>query len=42
MAYEERSREFFYEREEKKKLEDKINTLSSQVLVGGRKIEETQ
>ena len=29
------------EREEKKKLEEKIKMLNSQLLVGGKKIEET-
>lgn len=40
-ALEARSREFFQEREEKKKLEEKINSINSQMLVGGQKIEET-
>lgn len=40
-AYEQRSKEFFSEREERKKLEEKIKALNSQVLVGGQKIEET-
>lgn len=34
-ALEIRSREFFQEREEKKKLEEKINNINSQLLVGG-------
>lgn len=40
-AYEQRSREFFKEREDRKRLEEKINALESQVLVGGHKIEDT-
>jgi kinesin family protein 3/17 len=40
-ALEQRSREFMQEREEKKKLEEKIRSMNSQMLMGGRKIEET-
>jgi hypothetical protein len=40
-ALEARSREFFNEREEKKKLEEKIRSINSQLLVGGHKIEDT-
>lgn len=40
-ALEQRSREFFHEREEKKRLEEKIRLMNSQLLVGGQKIEET-
>ncbi len=40
-ALEQRSREFFQEREEKKRLEEKIRNINSQMLVGGQKIEET-
>jgi kinesin family protein 3/17 len=40
-AYEQRSREFFKEREDRKRLEEKINALESQVLVGGHKMEDT-
>ena len=40
-ALEIRSREFFQEREKKKKLEEKIKLMNSQMLVGGHKIEET-
>jgi kinesin family protein 3/17 len=40
-ALEARSKEFFVERDEKRKLEDKIHMMYSQMLVGGRKIEET-
>jgi kinesin family protein 3/17 len=40
-ALEARSKEFMNEREEKKKLEEKIRVMYSQVLVGGRKIEDT-
>jgi hypothetical protein len=39
-AYEERSKEFFLEREEKKILEEKIQQLYSQLIKGGRKIGE--
>ena len=41
-ALEERNRDFIMEREEKKRLEEKIRALNSQMLVGGKKIEETQ
>ena len=40
-ALEERNREFFQEKEEKKRLEEKIRALNSQMLIGGKKIEET-
>lgn len=40
-ALEARSREFFVERDEKRKLEDKIRMMYSQMLVGGCKIVET-
>jgi kinesin family protein 3/17 len=40
-AYEQRSREYFKEREDKKRLEEKISILESQVLVGGAKVEDT-
>eukprot|EP01017_Pseudomicrothorax_dubius_P028930 TRINITY_DN347_c0_g1_i4.p1 TRINITY_DN347_c0_g1~~TRINITY_DN347_c0_g1_i4.p1 ORF type:complete len:838 (-),score=267.99 TRINITY_DN347_c0_g1_i4:252-2765(-) len=40
-ALEARSREFFQEREDKRRLEDKIRTMYSQMLIGGRKIEES-
>ncbi len=40
-ALERRSREFFLERDEKRKLEEKIRSMDSQVLIGGRKIEDT-
>ena len=38
---EERNREFFQEKEEKKRLEEKIRALNSQMLIGGKKVEET-
>jgi hypothetical protein len=40
-ALEERNRDFILEREEKKRLEEKIRALNSQMLIGGKKIEET-
>ena len=40
-ALESRSREFMFEKEEKKKLEEKIKMLNSQLLIGGKKIEDT-
>lgn len=40
-ALERKSREFFHEREEKKRLEEKIRLMNSQLLIGGQKIEET-
>jgi len=40
-ALEARSREFIQEREEKKKLEEKIGSMYSQMLVGGKKPEDT-
>jgi kinesin family protein 3/17 len=41
IALEARSREFMKEKEEKRKLEEKIKSMSSQMLVGGKKIEDT-
>lgn len=38
---ENRSREMLFEKEEKKRLEEKIKVLNSQLLVGGKKIEDT-
>lgn len=38
-ALEARSKQFFIEREEKKKLEEKIRQINSQMLVGGCNIE---
>lgn len=40
-ALEARSREYQMEREEKKRLEEKIKALNSQLLVGGKKVEDT-
>jgi Skp family chaperone for outer membrane proteins len=40
-ALESRSKEFFSERQQKKQLEEKIRAMNSQVLVGGKKPEET-
>ena len=40
-ALESRSREYMLEKEEKKKLEEKIRTLNSQLLVGGKQVEDT-
>jgi len=40
-ALEARSREYAIEREEKERLEEKIKALDSQLLVGGKKIEDT-
>ena len=40
-ALEARSREFMLEKEEKKKLEEKIKMLNSQLLIGGKKVEDT-
>lgn len=40
-ALEMRNREFMHEKEEKKRLEEKIKNLNSQMLIGGKKIEET-
>jgi len=40
-ALESRSREFMVEKEEKKKLEEKIKMMNSQLLVGGKMIEDT-
>jgi len=39
-ALEARSREFMLEKEEKKKLEEKIKMMNSQMLVGGKKVED--
>ena len=36
-----RSREMMHEKEEKQRLEEKIKALNSQLLVGGKKIEDT-
>lgn len=41
IALETRSREFMKEKEEKRKLEEKIKSMSSQMLLGGKKIEDT-
>lgn len=41
VALEKRSKEFFLEREEKKKLEEKIRNINTQILIGGHKIEDT-
>lgn len=40
-ALEERNKEFYQEKEEKQRLEEKIRSLNSQMLIGGKKIEET-
>jgi chromosome segregation ATPase len=40
-ALEARSREYMMEKEEKKKLEEKIKMLNSQLLIGGKKVEDT-
>lgn len=40
-ALEARSREYIMEKEHKKMLEDKIRTMNSQLLIGGKKIEDT-
>lgn len=40
-ALEARSREYMIEKEEKKKLEEKIKMLNSQLLIGGKKVEDT-
>ena len=40
-ALETRSREYMCEKEEKKKLEEKIRMMNSQMLIGGQKIEDT-
>jgi hypothetical protein len=40
-ALELRSRECLQEKEEKRKLEEKIRFMNSQMLIGGKKIEET-
>jgi kinesin family protein 3/17 len=41
VALETRSREFMKEKNEKRKLEEKIKAMSSQMLLGGQKIEDT-
>lgn len=40
-ALQERSREILIEKEEKKKLEEKIKMMNSQMLIGGKKVEDT-
>lgn len=40
-ALEVRSKEYMIEREEKKRLEEKIKMMNSQMLVGGKKVEDT-
>ena len=40
-ALEHRSREYMHEKEQKKLLEQKIAAMDSQMLVGGRKVEDT-
>jgi hypothetical protein len=40
-ALEARSREYMFEKEEKKKLEEKIRHMNSQLLIGGKTIEDT-
>lgn len=40
-ALEMRSREFMMEKEEKKRLEEKIKMMNSQMLIGGKKVEDT-
>jgi hypothetical protein len=40
-ALESRSREYMMEKEEKKKLEEKIKMMNSQLLVGGKQVEDT-
>ena len=40
-ALEMRSKEYMQEREEKKRLEEKIKMMNSQMLIGGKKIEDT-
>lgn len=40
-ALEVRSKEYMIEREEKKRLEEKIKMMNSQMLIGGKKIEDT-
>jgi hypothetical protein len=41
MALEERSREMMREKKEKRRLEERLQLMESQMLVGGHKIEET-
>lgn len=36
-----RSKEYMQEREEKKRLEEKIKMMNSQMLIGGKTVEET-
>lgn len=40
-ALEQRSREFLQEKEEKKRLEAKIQAMQSQLLIGGNKLEDS-
>lgn len=40
-ALEVRSKEWMIEKEEKRKLEEKIKMMNSQMLVGGKKVEDT-
>ncbi len=40
-ALEMRSKEYMQEREEKKRLEEKIQMMNSQMLIGGKKVEDT-
>lgn len=40
-ALERRSREYLQEKEEKRKLEERIKMMNSQLLIGGKKLEET-
>lgn len=40
-ALEMRSREYMQEKEQKRVLEQKITAMNSQMLIGGKKIEET-
>ena len=39
-ALEQRSREFMIEKEEKRRLEQRISSMQSQLLIGGHKIED--
>jgi kinesin family protein 3/17 len=40
-ALEKRSKEYLVEKEAKKKLEERIKLMDSQMLIGGKKIEDT-
>lgn len=40
-ALEARSREFMLEKEEKKRLEERIKMMNNQILIGGKKVEDT-